>query len=102
MALDLTVFAADRDALIADSPSTLTYNAVNYTCRKTMLTKELKYGEYGVSEGYDFSVRMKRSDANAIPNRAVVSVDSISFRVLSRDNDRFGLSTILHLGDQYA
>lgn len=102
MPIDTTVIARDGLNLIADMPMTLTYNAANYTGRKTLLTKELKYGEFGSTEGYNFSVRLTRADADLIPNRAVVTVGGTSYRVISRDNDRFDLFALLHLGDSYA
>lgn len=101
MAIDTSVIAADRNAIIADLTSTVTIGATSYSCRKTQIKREKKYAIFGMESGYEFTLHLNATGITIAPDDTV-SYGGTTYRVLDIELGECGVGLALHLGRQYA
>lgn len=83
MAIDKTAIMADIQSVISDDPTTITFGAITYTGRKTMIKQSLRYGDNGMFSGYSFSVMVAGS--TALRPGDVASIENTDYRVIDKE-----------------
>jgi len=104
VAIDVSIIQADRQAIIADLPSSvaITRDGVaigTYSCRKTNNMKSMKYGNFGAIPGYKISVSLYTTTPILVGDRATIS--TVVYRVLEVDEGSIVGNQTLHLGSEY-
>lgn len=101
MTINLAQISADRTAIIADLPTTISINSSNYLCRKSTLKRGQKFEMFGVDSSYDFTVHLNAGDVTvALGDK--VTIDSTTYRVIDFEQGPAGVGLALHLGREFA
>ena len=104
MAIDISIIQADRQAIIADLPTSvaITRDGVSvgtFSGRKSNNTKSLKYGSFGAIQGYKMSLSLYTTTPILEGDR--VTISSVVYRVLEVDPGSIAGNQTLHLGSEY-
>jgi len=93
MPIDLTIYAADRAAVIADMPIDATIGgAAAVSCRKSTLSETDRAAAAGELEDYTFSLHTVAANwATAPAIGDLVTVSEIEYRILRIIEDAVGL-----------
>jgi hypothetical protein len=89
---------------MAELPATLSHASTTVPCCQVSLSeKDFRARRADVVTGVSLSVLARVADFGTAPAEGdVVVMDGVTYRVLALSTDPGGLSTTLHLGDQYA
>lgn len=88
MAIDGQMFRDDLATAIDDIPSTLTFGAESCSCVASPVNRTDDVDPTGILTVYDLGCSFSADALTAIPNvRDVVTVDSVNYHVVSKDND---------------
>lgn len=97
--IDITQIQSDRQAIIAEIPTTITIGAKTYQGRRSNNMKTKKYSENGGVPGYKMSISLYTSDVFANDTKATIG--TVNYRILDIDVGAVdGLQT-LHLGSEF-
>ena len=101
MAIDLTILAADRAAVIADMPVNVSFDGQTISCRKSVLYADDRAAAAGLLEDYVFSIHSTLDSwTEGSPEVGdLVSIADVEYRVLRLASDPVGLR--LDLGAKY-
>lgn len=101
MAIDLTILAADRAAVIADMPVDVSFDGQTISCRKSVLFADDRAADAGLLEDYVFSIHSTLSSwTEGVPEIGdLVSLNDVEYRVLRLASDVVGLR--IDLGAKY-
>jgi hypothetical protein len=101
MPIDLTVIDADRLAIIADMPTSVTIEDSTFTARKSRIKMEKKYELFGADSSYDFTLHFAASEVTLEPGDKL-SVGGTTYRVLDVETGPAGVGLAAHCGREFA
>ena len=84
MALNPTQLRADFAFMVADLPTTITYQGASYSAVVGDLSSEEQLDEAGVIDGADFEVFINTDDFSTLPGvNALITISGEDYRVQS-------------------
>lgn len=104
MALNLEAFSETFNNLLDQMPMTFIHDTISYIGTRTVLNEKIVYSEYGLSNGYKFSVIGNVADFEGVTAPVagdLITVDGIEYRVINTEYDSFNVAIKIALGDKY-
>ena len=103
MALNKTMLATHYAAILAQLPTTYTFDGTSYTGARSSVAIDRLIMDAGRLDSYEFTLMTDKSDFTTEPAvDDIITISSTKYRVLAREEDAAGLGLRLHLGHRFS